>query len=67
MEKLVAPGGPCEGALVILQEDNAGPHTEGNYHRWITEAFEERHLRIELEAPQGHTILIFFSLFILYS
>ena len=33
VEKLVAPGGPCEGALVILQEDNAGPHTEANYHR----------------------------------
>lgn len=67
VEKLVAPGGPCEGALVILQEDNAGPHTEGIYHKWITEAFEERHWRIELQAPQGHTILIFFSLFIWYS
>ena len=39
LEKLTAPGGPCEGALVILQEDNAGPHTEGNYHAWMTAAF----------------------------
>jgi hypothetical protein len=35
-EKQFAPGGPCEGALVILQEDNAGPHTEGIYHTWLT-------------------------------
>ena len=42
LEKLTAPGGPCEGALVILQEDNAGPHTEGNYHAWMTAAFAER-------------------------
>jgi hypothetical protein len=39
VEKLVATGGPCAGALVILQEDNAGPHTEGNNHKWSLIAF----------------------------
>ncbi len=52
---MVAPGGPCKGALVILQEDNAGPHTEGVYQTWLTEAFAARHWRIELQAPQGTT------------
>jgi hypothetical protein len=56
IEKMVAPGGPCEGALVILQEDNAGPHTEGIYHAWLTQAFATRQWRIELQAPQGTTI-----------
>ena len=59
LEKLTAPGGPCEGALVILQEDNAGPHTEGNYHAWMTAAFAERQWRIELQAPQGQSLLVF--------
>jgi hypothetical protein len=31
LDKLVAQGGPCEGAMVVFQEDNAGPHTEGDY------------------------------------
>jgi hypothetical protein len=54
---MVAPDGPCEGALVILQEDNARPHTEGNnYHAWLTQAFAARQWRIELQAPQGTTI-----------
>ena len=59
LEKLTAPGGPCEGALVILQEDNAGPHTEGHYHAWMTAAFAERQWRIELQAPQGQSLLVF--------
>jgi hypothetical protein len=31
-EALVAPGGRYAGATVVHQEDNAGPHKEGNYH-----------------------------------
>jgi hypothetical protein len=31
-DELVAPGGLCEHALVVHQEDNAGPHTQGGYH-----------------------------------
>jgi hypothetical protein len=26
--QLVDTGGPCEGAIVVLQQDNAGPHIE---------------------------------------
>ncbi len=32
LELLVAPGGRCAGAMVVHQEDNAGPHKEGKYH-----------------------------------
>ncbi len=59
VEKMVATGGPCAGALVILQEDNAGPHTEGNYHKWLAEDFAERQWRIELQAPQGRPLPFF--------
>ena len=31
IEKLVAEGGPCEGANVIFQEDNAGPDCDATY------------------------------------
>ncbi len=47
--------GPLRRRLVILQEDNAEPHTEGIYHTWLTEAFAARHWCIELQAPQGTT------------
>jgi hypothetical protein len=59
IENLIAPGGLCAGALVILQEDNARPHhTDGNYHAWMTDAFAERDWRIELQAPQGRPLLL---------
>ncbi len=29
--QLLAPGAPCEGAQVIVQQDNAGPHIEEVY------------------------------------
>ena len=62
IENLVAPGGPCEGAQVIFQEDNAGPHVEGTYRTWMQEAFGERSWKVELQAPQGIKIaqLFFF-------
>ena len=31
LEALVKPGGPCEGAIVVHQEDNAGPHIDTTY------------------------------------
>ena len=31
IKAMVAPGGPCAGAQVVYQEDNAGPHTENGY------------------------------------
>ena len=53
IEKLVEPGGPCAGAKVIFQEDNAGPHIEGNYRDWMSAEFKRRNWSIELQAPQG--------------
>jgi hypothetical protein len=56
VEKLLAPDGPCYGAQVILQEDNAGPHTEHNYTSWLKSEFELHKWRIELQAPQGQLL-----------
>ena len=53
IEELVKTGGPCEGAQVVFQEDNAGPHVEGNYREWMIEEFDKRGWMIELQAPQG--------------
>jgi hypothetical protein len=66
VEKLLAPGGPCYGAQVILQEDNAGPHTEHNYTSWLKSEFELRQWRIELQAPQGQLLhpIVPFMMFI---
>ncbi len=50
---MVGPGGPCEGAQVIYQEDNAGPHTEAGYTEWMAAKFHELGWRLELQAPQG--------------
>ncbi len=33
--QLLAPGGRCEGAKVIVQQDNAGRHIEEEYSAWI--------------------------------
>jgi hypothetical protein len=52
LEALVAPGGRCAGATVVHQEDNAGPHKEGNYHTWLQAEFEQRGWKLELNAPQ---------------
>ncbi len=56
VEKLIAPDGPCYGAHVILQEDNAGPHTEHNYTSWLKSEFKLRKWRIELQGPQGQLL-----------
>ncbi len=58
LESLVAPGGRCEGAAVVHQEDNAGPHNAGphkedNYHKWLQNEFGKRGWKLELQAPQG--------------
>jgi hypothetical protein len=52
LEALVAPGGRCSGATVVHQEDNAGPHKEGNYHIWLKSEFDLRGWKLELQAPQ---------------
>ncbi len=30
-----------------------GPHKEGGYHAWLTDEFERRGWKLELQAPQG--------------
>jgi hypothetical protein len=30
-DALVKPGGPCERAVVVHQEDNTGPHIDKTY------------------------------------
>ena len=54
IKALVAHDGPCAGAQVIFQEDNAGPHTNHEYTAWMQEAFAQLGWKIELQAPQGH-------------
>jgi hypothetical protein len=39
IKKLVGPGGPCEGAQAVYQEDNAAPHTEAAYTQLIQDEF----------------------------
>lgn len=53
IENLVRVGGLCEGAQVIYQEDNAGPHQEEKYTQWMAEEFNKRGWKVELQAPQG--------------
>jgi hypothetical protein len=49
----VKPGGPCEGAVVVHQEDNAGPHIDKTYKAWLQEQFDARGWKLEHQAPQG--------------
>jgi len=50
---MVAAGGPCAGAKVVFQEDNAGPHVEGDYRSWMMQEFKDRDWMVALQAPQG--------------
>ena len=50
---LVKAGARYEGYTVVFQEDNAGPHQEGNYSTWLREEFKKRGWKLELQAPQG--------------
>ncbi len=56
IKAMLAPDGPCAGAQVIFQEDNAGPHTNYEYTAWMQEAFAQHGWRIELQAPQGSSL-----------
>ena len=58
--QLVDIGGPCEGATVVVQQDqdNAGPHIEAEYSTWIHEQFEMFGWMYEPQAPQGTSILM---------
>jgi hypothetical protein len=51
--QMVDTGGPCEGAHVVVQQDNAGPHIEEEYSRWIHEQLDMLGWMYEPQAPQG--------------
>jgi hypothetical protein len=53
LDALVKSGGPCEGAVVDHQEDNAGPHIDKVYKAWLQEQFDVRGWKLEHQAPQG--------------
>jgi hypothetical protein len=53
IKALTAANGPCAGAQVVFQEDNAGPHTEKRYATWMNDTFGDLGWKIELQAPQG--------------
>ena len=53
---LVAPRGPCEGAQVVFQEDNAGPHVEGTYRKWMQGEFQKTFYSFQLTTLQISTV-----------
>ncbi len=59
IKALTATDGPCAGAQVVFQEDNAGPHTEKRYASWMIDTFADLGWKIELQAPQGKMFLYF--------
>jgi hypothetical protein len=54
--QMIDEGGPCEGAQVVVQQDNAGPHIEEEYSRWIRDQFEMLGWMYEPQAPQGNML-----------
>jgi hypothetical protein len=50
---LVDVGGPCEGAMVVVQQDNAGPHVEEAYSTWMRDMFDTLGWMYEPQALQG--------------
>jgi hypothetical protein len=53
LDALVKPGRPCDGAIVVQQEDNAGPHIDKVYKTWLQEQFDIWGWKLEHQAPQG--------------
>ena len=54
IEKLVGPGGPCEGyTAIVLQGDDASPHAEGTFGAEMKRYFDERGWHMFNQAPQG--------------
>jgi hypothetical protein len=52
LDELVKEGGPCDGAIVVHQEDNAGPHIDKTYKDWLQAEFDRRGWKLEHQAPQ---------------
>ncbi len=49
---LVREGGRFEGAIPVFQGDNAGPHTDGNFHTYVREHCNENGWLWEPQASQ---------------
>ncbi len=54
--QLVDTGGPCEDAIVVVQQDNAGPHIEANYSQWIRDQCDLLGWLYEPKRPKVCTI-----------
>jgi hypothetical protein len=52
VEELVKVGGKYEGYLPVFQGDNAGPHTDAPYHKFVTESCKSRGWLWEPQGPQ---------------
>ncbi len=55
--QLVQTGGPCDGATVVVQQDNAGPHIEEHCRAWMKEQFEDLGWMYEPQAPQDAVLM----------
>jgi hypothetical protein len=53
ISQLVMKGGPCDGAQVVIQQDNAGPHIEEGYRTWMNFMCDNLGWMYEPQAPQG--------------
>ena len=64
LDALTAEGAPAHGAIVVFQEDNAGPHNDATYRGYLQTEFERRGWVVELQAPQGpYTNVLDLSIF----
>ncbi len=52
LNALIKPHGPCEGALVVHQEDNTGSHIDKTYKAWLQAQFDACGWKLEHQAPQ---------------
>jgi hypothetical protein len=50
--QLTAPGGKYDGYLPVYQGDNAGPHIDNTFHKFVTNHCREKGWRWEPQAPQ---------------
>jgi hypothetical protein len=58
VEELVRPGGRFAGYTPIIQGNNAGPHNDGEYLRFVNEYCETRSRHWKPQAPQmPHTCM----------
>jgi hypothetical protein len=50
LNALVKAGGPCDEAIVVHQEDNAGPHIDKVCKSWLQQQFDLREWKLEHQA-----------------